>query len=166
MDFGRIAKEGFFTGLLGAGAVAGWFFVVDVIAGQPLFTPAALGQAILFGGVSDPAAVDVAFPPVVGYTMLHVLIFVLVGGIAAAFACQIERSPATLFLAIVLFAVHEFGFYVALALFAQPLLGALAWTNVAVGNAIAAFGMGFYLWRAHPRLRQSLTEHPLGAVAD
>jgi len=34
-----------------------------------------------------------------------------------------------------------------------------------VGNALAAFGMGFYLWRAHPRLRQQLAEHPLGEPA-
>jgi hypothetical protein len=166
MDFGRIAREGLITGLLGAGAVAGWFFIVDLVAGHPLFTPAALGQALLFGGVSDPATVEVAFPAVMGYTMVHFLIFVLVGVVAAAFACQIERSPSTLFLAVMLFAVHEFGFYTALAILAQPLLGALAWTNVAAGNAIAAFGMGLYLWRAHPRLRESLMQNPLGAAAD
>jgi hypothetical protein len=26
--------------------------------------------------------------------------------------------------------------------------------------------MGFYLWRAHPRIRQQLAEHPLGESVD
>ncbi len=166
MDVGRIGREGLITGLLGAGAVAGWFFVVDLIAGRSLFTPAALGQALLFGGVSDAAAVEVTFPVVIGYTMVHVLTFVAIGCVAAILTCQIERSPSMLFVAVVFFAVFEFGFYVVVATMAQPLLGSLAWANVAAGNAVAALGMGLYLWRAHPRLRESLARTPLGAVAD
>ncbi len=64
------------------------------------------------------------------------------------------------------FAVFEVGFYVVVAVLAAPLLGALAWYNVAIGNAIAAGGMGYYLWRAHPKLREELREHPLGDTWD
>jgi hypothetical protein len=67
---------------------------------------------------------------------------------------------------VVLFAIYEFGFYIAVAVMAQPLLGVLAWTNVAISNAIAAFGMGYYLWRAHPRLREALKQRPLGTTTD
>src|SRR5919202_3535437 len=35
--------RGFATGLVGAGAVAVWFLVLDVARGQPFYTPAALG---------------------------------------------------------------------------------------------------------------------------
>jgi hypothetical protein len=164
MNFGRIAREGLVAGLLGAAAVAGWFLIVDAIAGQPFFTPAMLGQALL--GLGDPATVDVSFPNVISYTMVHVLAFVVVGMIAALLACQVERVPATLFVVVVFFAVFEFGFYVLVATLAQPLLGALAWTNVAIGNAIAALGMGYFLWQAHPRLREGLRQQPLGQVAD
>ena len=48
-----------------------------------------------------------------------------------------------------------------LAVAAHPLVGALAWWAVAIGNTIAAVGMGYYLWRAHPRLRQELKEYGL-----
>jgi len=40
------------------------------------------------------------------------------------------------------------------AILAQPLLGSLAWWNVAIGNAIAALGMGYYLWHVHPKIRR------------
>jgi hypothetical protein len=158
-------REGFIAGLIGAAAVAGWFLVVDVVAGQAFYTPAVLGQA-LFWGVTDPAAAEVTFPAVAAYTMIHVLAFMVWGILAAILACQVERVPATLFVVIVLFAVYEFGFYVVVATLAEPLLGVLAWTNVAISNAIAAFGMGYYLWHAHPKLREALKEQPLGSIAD
>jgi len=164
MQFGRIAREGLVAGLLGAAAVAGWFLVVDTVSGQPFFTPALLGQALL--GLGDPSTVDVSFPTVVSYTMVHVLAFVVVGIVSALLAFQVERVPATLFVVVVFFAAFEFGFYIIVATMGQPLLGALAWTNVAIGNAIAAFAMGFFLWKAHPRLREELRRQPLGHAAD
>ena len=165
MDFQRIVREGFVSGLVGAVAVSVWFFVVDLVAGRAFFTPAMLGDA-LFWGVRDPSQVHVAFPTVIGYTMVHVLAFVLVGMVAAFLAYELELFPHALFIVVVFFAVFEFGFYVILAILASPLLGALAWWNVAIGNTIAAGGMGYYLWRMHPKLQQKLREHPLGEPMD
>lgn len=161
----RILREGFVAGLIGAGAVALWFLVVDAVNGRPFFTPAMLGSA-LFWGQTDPALVDIAFPTVIGYTMVHVIAFGVVGGVAAALVRLVEDFPSTLFVVVVFFAAFEVGFYIIVAVLAQPLLGALAWSNVAIGNLIAALGMGYFLWRAHPRLRQELAEHPLGETAD
>ncbi len=165
VDFGRIAREGFIAGVIGAASVAIWFLIVDTIAGKPFFTPAMLGSAV-FWGESDPAEVVIAFPRIVGYTMFHVIAFLVVGMLAALLTYEIELFPTTLFLGVVAFAVFEVGFYVVVAVLAAPLLGALAWYNVAVGNAIAAGGMGYYLWRAHPKLREELREHPLGDTWD
>ena len=165
MDAKRIVREGFVSGLIGAGAVATWFLLVDVIAGRPFFTPSMLGSAV-FWGVRDAAAVQVAFPAVVGYTMVHTVAFIVVGMLAALLAYEVEMFPTTLFLVAVSFAIFEFGFYVLVATLASQLLGALAWWNVAIGNAIAAFGMGFYLWKMHPTLRQELARHPLGESMD
>jgi hypothetical protein len=161
----RIVREGFVAGLIGAAAVALWFLFVDAINGRPFFTPAMLGSA-LFWGLRDPALVQVAFATVVGYTMVHVLAFVVVGVIAAALAYEVELFPSTLFIVVVFFAIFEFGFYIVVAVLAQPLLGALAWWNVAIGNAIAALGMGYYLWRMHPKLKEQLSLHPLGEPLD
>src|SRR6059058_5833825 len=110
MQLTRILREGFIAGLIGAGAVALWFLIVDTIAGRPFFTPAMLGSAV-FWGVHDPALVVIEYSRIIGYTMIHVSAFIIV---------------------------------------------------VAIGNAIAAYGMGYYLWREHPKIAASLKLHPLG----
>src|SRR5256886_8458962 len=94
--------------------------------------------------------------------MIHVCAFIIVGTVAAALAAEVEVAPPTLYLIVVTFAVFEFGFYIMLAVLAQPLLGALTWWNVAIGNAIAAYGMGFYLWREHPHTQKGLRLPPPG----
>jgi hypothetical protein len=165
MDLKRIVREGFVAGLIGAASVAVWFLLVDLVAGRPFFTPAMLGDA-LFWDVTDPAQVHVAFPIVVGYTMLHAVAFMVVGLVAAILAYEVELFPSTLFIVVVAFAIFEFGFYLVVAIFARPMLGALAWWNVAIGNAIAAAGMGGYLWKQHPKLREELRLHPMGEPAD
>src|SRR5258708_18041829 len=84
----------------------------------------------------------------------------IVGTIAAAVAAEVENAPHTFYLVVVFFAIFEFGFYVTVAVLAQPLLGSLAWWNVAIGNAIAAFGMGYYLWRGPPTIAATPPLHP------
>jgi hypothetical protein len=98
--------------------------------------------------------------------MVHVLAFVLVGIVGAVVIDQVEQAPSTLFIAVAAFCLFEFGFYIMVAIFARPLLGVLAWGNVAAGNLIAAAGMGYYLWRSHPRLQTRLRDHPLGEPMD
>src|SRR2546427_2997749 len=96
--------------------------------------------------------------------MLHVCAFIIVGTVAAALAAEVEVAPPTLYLIVLAFAVFEFGFYIMLAVLAQPLLGALTWWNVAIGNAIAAYGMGYYLWREHPKNPAAPQLHPPGGA--
>jgi hypothetical protein len=161
MQLSRILREGFIAGLIGAAAVALWFLAIDALAGRPFFTPAMLGSAVFFQA-HDPTQVVIAFSRILPYTMIHVCAFIIVGTVAAALAAEVEEAPPTLYLIVVTFAVFEFGFYIMLAVLAQPLLGALTWWNVAIGNAIAAYGMGYYLWREHPKIREALQRHPLG----
>ena len=161
----RTTREGFVAGLIGAGGVALWFLIVDTINGRPFYTPALLGSAV-FWGLRDPTQVQVAFSTVIGYSMLHVIAFWVVGSVAAALAALVDTVPPTLFLVVVFFAAFEVAFYIVVAVLAQPLLGGLAWTNVAIGNALAAVGMGYYLWRVHPHIREALAAHPLGETDD
>jgi len=85
MQVSRILREGFIAGLIGAGAVALWFLIVDVIAGRPFFTPAMLGSAV-FWGVHDPSQVVIEYSRIIGYTMIHVSAFIIVGTISALLA--------------------------------------------------------------------------------
>src|SRR6266404_5212582 len=137
MQLSRILREGFIAGLIGAGAVALWFLIVDVIAGRPFFTPAMLGSAV-FWGVHNPSMVVIEYSRIIGYTMIHVSAFIIVGTIAAVLAAEVEIAPHTFYPVVVFFAIFEFGFYVTVAVLAQPLLGSLAWWNVASGTARSA----------------------------
>lgn len=165
MRLTRVLREGFWAGCIGAAAVAVWFLIVDTINGRPFFTPAMLGSAV-FWGATSPSQVVIEFSRVVGYTMIHTSAFVVLGTVAAALTAQAEDTPPALFLVIVLACFFEVGFYVLVAILAQPLLGALAWWSVAIGNAIAASAMAFYLWRAHPAIAAELKRHPLGSPQD
>lgn len=156
----RVVREGIVTGLIGAGAVAAWFLIFDLARGQPLFTPGALGSA-LFLGIDTLANVQVSAATVVGYTVLHLAAFVLVGFLAATIVALAEETPPLILGAVLFFAAFEAFFMGALAMLAEFLLGALAWWTIALGNLVAAAVMGAYLWAKHPRLRAALADHPL-----
>src|SRR3989475_11423947 len=160
MQLSLILLEGFSAGCIGAAAVAIWFLVGDTVNGRPFFTPAMLGGAVFFGDQATHVVIE--YSRIIGYTMIHVSAFVVVGCIAAALAAEVEGAPSTPFLVVVAFCFFEFGFYILVALLAKPLLGALAWWSVAIGNAIAAFGMGYYLWRAHPQIGKERKKDPPG----
>ncbi len=92
-----LLTQGLVTGLVGAGVVALWFFALDVAAGHPFRTPAALGAALLFGA-SNVAAIDLSFGLVAAYSVVHVAAFVVAGALFVAIAEQLERTPALLLL--------------------------------------------------------------------
>src|SRR5881296_3778571 len=94
-----LLTQGLITGLVGAGVVALWFFALDVAAGHPLRTPAALGAALLFGA-SNVAAIDMTFGLVAAYSVVHVAAFVMAGALFVAIAEQIERTPALMLVAL------------------------------------------------------------------
>jgi hypothetical protein len=151
-----VLREGIVVGLIGAGCLAAWFLIVDIIAGRPFFTPAVLGSVIFFG-LDDPETVVIGVKTVAAYTAFHVVAFLIVGVIASTLVANAKRSPNAIWLFIEFFIVFQIGFYAAQALVFTPLLAALAWINVILGNVIAAVAMGYYMWRAHPELHAALT---------
>lgn len=156
----RIIREGLVAGLLGAFAVAIWFFVVDALMGRMLFTPAALGSALIMGASSLPE-VQVTAGTIAGYTLIHITAFVLAGLIAAAIATEAEHEPPLVLAFVLLFATFEALFIGIMAIFALWLLDAISWWTIAVGNLIAAVVIGVYLWREHPALRLELRKPSL-----
>ncbi len=140
-------------------AVAVWFLIVDSISGRPFYTPAVLGSVATLG-LRDPTEVVISLQSVGAYTAFHFLAFFAVGVVAAALAEEAAKSLQVLWLVAEFFIVFEFAFYSAVALVVTPLLAELAWINVAVGNLIAASGMGWYLWHAHPAIGDQLATLP------
>lgn len=142
---------GLIAGTLGAATLAIWFLIIDLIQGRPLFTPAMLGTMFFKGGDSLTAlgSLPITADLVLGFTFLHWLVFVLLGGVAAWLLESAERHPSAGFGILLLFMLFEFGFVAVVTLFANPVLQELTWPTVLVGNLLAAVAMGSYLWRRY-----------------
>lgn len=154
-------REGVVTGLVGALIVAVWYFIVDLAGGQPLHTPNVLGKIFLRGDLTP--ATHVVPAAVLGYTVLHLVLFGLIGVGLTALTHLASRSPAFrmgvwigLLVAFGLFAGLTYGLGVASGERFSPWL-------VIGGSLLGVLGMAGYLWRRHPRLARSLQEVPLGS---
>jgi uncharacterized membrane protein YphA (DoxX/SURF4 family) len=151
-----VLREGVVAGAIGATCIAVWFFIVDLVAGRPLFTPLTLGRA-LFSVLRPTPSGFGDFGPILGYTVFHYAAFIAVGFVAAVAARIANHEPSVLLGFAVLFAAFEVGFYALVALLQQAsALGTLAWYQVMAGNIIAAAAMGAYMVRVHPLIRQQL----------
>jgi hypothetical protein len=56
---------------------------------------------------------------------------------------------------LLLFVIFEFGFVGAALIFAEPVLRALTWSSVLIGNLLASAVMAGYFWRHHGSLKIS-----------
>ena len=80
------------------------------------------------------------------------MIFCAIGGLAAKLLSLAEQDLNFGFGILLLLIVFEFGFIAAAMVFAEPVLRALAWPAVLLGNLLAAGAMSVYFWRHHPKL--------------
>jgi hypothetical protein len=148
--------EGMKAGVLGATGVAVWFFVFDAIAGNFLYTPRVMGEALagtLGLGLPSPAMA------VVGYTVFHYAAFIAVATVVAAIVHRSTKDPTILAAALLVFVASEVAFYVFMsALNAANLFGRFGWVQIAVSNIVGAGLVGVYLWKTHPGLKGDLDE--------
>jgi hypothetical protein len=153
-ELSRVAVEGISAGLLGAATVALWFFVLDLFNGRPFYTPSILGSALFRRGVAIDQlhTLPISVEMVVVYTWVHCLAFCVVGGVASRLLALAERNVNFGFGILLFFVIFEFGFVGAAFLFAEPILHALTWPAVLMGNLLAAAAMGLYFWRRHLNL--------------
>jgi hypothetical protein len=94
----------------------------------------------------------VSFKLVLWFTWVHVLVFIVIGGVASGLLRIAARDPNFGF-GIVLFLVFfMFGFIGASLVFAEEGLHALAWPTILIGNLLAAGSMAWYFWRRHPQV--------------
>jgi hypothetical protein len=157
----RTVREGLITGLIGAVVVAVWFMLIDVVAGRPFFTPAALGSA-LFLGADSMDTVQLTAPIVLGYTLLHLAAFILTGLVAAAIVAAAEETTEVVLLGgVLLFFTFEVFSIGIIAMLWGWLVETLSWWSIAVANLLAALAMGTYLALRHKRLVYDLTHHDL-----
>ena len=150
----NVYAEGILAGLVGAGAIAIWFLILDTVRGRPFYTPTVLATALFrgTGGLSAPAQLSPSLELVLSFTWVHVLAFLLIGLAAARFVAVAERNPDFGFGVVLLFVIFEFGFVLFSAFFAEPVLHAVAWQSVLLGNLIAAAAMAAVFRLRHPRM--------------
>lgn len=154
-----VAREGVIGGVIGAASVATWFLVADGLAGRPFQTPATLG-ARFFLGTSLSGMLGMPHSTAalaVGYTIIYGLAFVAAGLLIAAVVSTFERTPPLLipgFFFLVIF--FELVYYTYVLAFVEPVIHAVDWWAILIGNLIAVASMSSYFWRKHPHLLRRL----------
>ena len=149
-----VYTEGLVAGVAGAATIAGWFLLLDSIAGRPFYTPSLLGTALVRGGaaIANPETLPVDMEMVVNFTWMHVLAFLIIGLAASKLIEMAERDANLGFGILLLFVVFEFGFIAVFSTVAGGVLQVISWPSILVGNLLAAAAMGLVFWRRHPRL--------------
>jgi hypothetical protein len=145
--------EGLVTGLIGAAAIAGFFFVVDLSRGQPLHTPTILGTALLRGpaAVARPETISVSIAMITFFTLVHFLVFAAIGVLASSLVRLGERYPDASYGALVVIIMALYGLEAACTVFAGEVVGALGAGQFFAANLLAMLGMCGFLWYRHPR---------------
>jgi hypothetical protein len=154
-DGGLLVTDGTIAGLVGAATIALWFLVVDTLRGHPLYTPSLLGTALFRGhrALIPPESHAISSLMVVLFTLVHGLIFVVTGQIAARLVRVAEKN-ANYGFGVVLFLVFFLsGFFFVSIVFEAELLRVLTWPAVLAGNLLAVTTMGIYLARRHPNFK-------------
>jgi len=153
-DTSKLYVEGIIAGIIGAATIAIWVLILDTINGHPLYTPTLLGAALFGRGEHFLSTESVRFSleMTLMYTWVHGLVFAVIGGIASRLLGLAEQNPNLGFGILLLFVVLEFGFVGASLVFAEPILHALTWPVILLGNLIAATAMAGYLCYQHPNL--------------
>ncbi|MDH3426995.1 MAG: hypothetical protein OEM23_01040, partial [Gemmatimonadota bacterium] len=162
------------AGLLAGATLIVMFFVLDLIAGQPLATPTFLSGALLGNAVAEGESVRIGL-----YTAAHFAVFIVLGIVAAEFFTTLG-VPRNLLIgaAYGLFACSAV-FYPALIVTGTDILAAPGWPAVFFGNVVAGVVIVAYLhWasdeegvtgllatlRANPMVRQGIAAGLIGAL--
>ena len=155
-----LGVKGLVTGIVGAGAVALCFLVLDIVRGRPFYTPAALGS-LIFLGATSPTEVHVGVAVIAAYTLVHLALFVGMGIVLEWSAARLERVPGMWLVALLAFITLEALFIGTLGPLSGWVLGDLGYWAVSVANLVAVAAMGSWVWVTHPRLRHELIDRPV-----
>jgi len=150
----KLFQEGIIAGTYGAATITLWFLLLDVWAGHPLYIPNMLGTALFKGGsgLMPSAHVELSLRIVGAFTALHWLAFEFLGVLASLLLALAEHNPNLGFGVLLCFVLATEGLVGGAMMVAEPVLQALAWQSVLVGNLFAAGAMGGYLWRRHAHM--------------
>jgi hypothetical protein len=164
LKYHPLLTDGIITGAIGAATTAVWFLFLDILAGRPFYTPAALGSALLLGA-QIPAEVHVTGGIIIAYTIVHVTGFFFVGVALEWGARQLERFPSFWLVSLLAAIVLDMLFIGIVGSLALWVVGAVGLWAVFVANVLAIGAMGYRIWRSRPELRERLMHLPEGTRA-
>jgi hypothetical protein len=154
-DRARVMSEGLITGLIGYAVIVLFYGIINVVTGQSFFATAAR----LGAGLVSPAGSGGAAGAVLAFNGLHVLVFLVVGLVAAWLVMQMERHPSFFVLALFIGVAGLFAVMAAFLSFASKSGVELPIASVFAANLLAGAAMGAYLLKAHPRLWAEIRDH-------
>jgi hypothetical protein len=154
----QILWQGLVAGLIGYATVALVIAAANLVSGRSPFHTAALLGGALFYGLTDAASVRIWPGAVLAYNGLHLVVFLVFGTIAAAFASLSDRGPHLWYVGAVMMLFIMFHM-IGLFLFVTEAVRAalVLWVLVAASFA-ALVTMAAYLVWAHPDLRREFRD--------
>ncbi len=145
-----VLSDGLFAGIIGAGVVAGWFLILDLIHGRPFYTPSLLGTFLLKGPQSMSESLAISPQPIAVYTGLHVVTFIVLGTVASYLWSLFDLHAGVGIILVFAFVLFEAGFFIFDLAVGHTIIGYLGATGVGVGNLLAAAAMSAYFHMRHP----------------
>ena len=142
--------HGMLAGLVGAALLAAWFLILDVLRGQPLYTPTLLARAILWrgAGLAPGEPVEASLALTLAFTAVHALAFAAIGLTVAEFLRRFDLVHSKALMLVLLFGALCVAFFAFGVTFAAVGPDRITMRDAFIGNVIAAFGMAGYLGRA------------------
>jgi hypothetical protein len=156
LDPAVFRMHGMLAGLLGAALLAGWFLLLDVLRGHPLFTPTLLAHSLVSG--SAAAETPESLPGTLGatlvFTVVHALAFAVIGLTVAEFLRRFDLVHSKALALVLLFGALCIAFLAFGGVVAAVGEHGILLRDAFIGNALAAFGMAGYLgWSLGARER-------------
>ena len=129
--------KGALAGVCAATALILWFFVIDLLHGEPFATPSFVSRAMFGGADAGFNGLAIAL-----YTVVHYAVWAAVG-VAVAWAVERLEVVPNLLLGVVLgFLLFDIMFYGSVTLTGVDVVGELGWPVVLTGNILA--GLVFF----------------------
>jgi hypothetical protein len=136
--------HGLLGGLAAGAVVVVWFFVVDLLSGQPLQTPVLLARTVLEVDPADGGAALTSWPMALAYTGMHFMVFALLGAAMAIVLHVLKVSPRLLLGAAFGLGILSGTYYAVLLVTGSNVLHVLPAAHVLGANLLG--GMVYMAW--------------------
>jgi hypothetical protein len=162
---GEYFLEAVYAGIFGGSAVAICFLFIDILNGQPLFTPSLLGS-VLFLGFDATEVASVRLDAVFYFSLVHVAGFTALGALASFVVHEVElysKHPAIVLL--VFFGIIEAAFFVIAPLAFPGVVGVLGIARIAFANLFGAIALAVFFVVTHHAATRGKFKHNIGDFA-